>query len=49
MFYVFLITPINVVILYPTIIIIPFFIFELLLSNRYCLDIELLLSWTITI
>jgi hypothetical protein len=49
-FYVFLIAPINIAILCPTIAIILFFIFKLLLFlflNRYCL--ELLLYWTIIV
>jgi hypothetical protein len=48
-----LISSINIVILYPTMVIILFFIFELLLYwtvtvlNRFCL--ELLLYWTVTV
>jgi hypothetical protein len=60
-FYVFLITPINIVVLCPTIVIIPFFIFELLLfksqtvtvqlllSRRWTIIVQLLLSWTVIV
>jgi hypothetical protein len=43
-FYIFLMTPINVVILYPTIVIIHFFIFELLLFTPRTVVVQLLLS-----
>jgi hypothetical protein len=47
----FLITPINIVVLCPTIVIIPLFIFELLLFKSQTITIQLLLSrhWTVTV
>jgi hypothetical protein len=53
-FYVFLISPINIVILCPTIVIIPFiyiYIYIYIYINRFCLNPELLLSryWTVTL
>jgi hypothetical protein len=44
-------TPINVAILYPTIVIIPFFIFEPLLFKSWTVIVQLLLSrpWIVTV